>query len=90
MIDRCLDPRPPAQLFFARMPHDEKRQFAAAVFLTVFSAVVVTQACGKQALPPGCTEADFAALAMICPSEDECNRLNEEKRARCVKKVEAE
>jgi hypothetical protein len=64
---------------------------AAAALLLLAGALALNQAaCGKQALPPGCTEADFAALAATCPDEDECNRLNEERRARCSEKVEAE
>jgi hypothetical protein len=62
----------------------------ALLIAVAFALSGALPACGKQALPPGCTEADFAALAMTCPSEDECNRMNEEKRAKCTEKVEAE
>ncbi len=62
----------------------------APPILPLLCLAFVLIGCGKQALPPGCTEADFAALAATCPSEDECNRMIDERQTQCSKKVEAE
>jgi len=45
--------------------------------------------CVSEAPPPGCTAADFDALARDCPT-DQCDRLIGEREARCRDAVEAE
>ncbi len=59
-------------------------------YLFIMAGLMMVFGCGKQALPVGCTEAEFAALAASCPDEQTCMETIKERQTLCLKKVEAE